>query len=299
MLPKKIVMIASMLAMGLVSAQTAKSAMASTVNVISLADAGSLAAHQQGSTFKVISALFAGNWPMPKNFSVNIPDMVELTSDSATDLGGNAVKVVMEPQPHIASWEIAGQFNAAQNPFEVWTYGYTDKADCTGPMIPFKNKLSTSFVGRPFESWVRGTTTNANDLPTVSQSRGITLLSPLKLSPNGLSMHPGSEGQCAVVRFTAPANGRYRFMGRFWAQNVSSSGTDTNVMIAINGNNPPIFFGNIKALGSPTTTTTNMPFMKTGIALAVGNTIDFKVGANGNFLNDSTGLHGYIQRDER
>jgi hypothetical protein len=211
---------------------------------------------------------------------------------------GTVVRPVPVATPHVASWEIAGQFNAAQNPFEVWTYGYTVKADCTGPMIPFKNKLSNSMVGRPFDNWMLGTTMNSSDLPSVSQSKGNTLLTPLKLSPNGISMHPGPQGQCAVVRFTAPAAGKYSLMGRFWAQNTSGVGnsTDTDVMVVINSSSPPpILSANIKALGSPPT---NMPFTKTGVSLAVGDTIDFKVGAHGNFISDSTGLHGYIQRDE-
>ena len=32
------------------------------------------------------------------------------------------------------------------------------------------------------------------------------------------------------------------------------------------------------------------------INLNVGDTIDFMVGANGSFISDSTGLHGYIER---
>ena len=92
---------------------------------------------------------------------------------------------------HVASWEIAGQFNAAQNPFEVWTYGYTKEPNCIGPIIPFTNKISNSFVGRPFDNWLRGTTAISSDLPAVGQSKGSTLISPLKLSPNGLSVHPG------------------------------------------------------------------------------------------------------------
>jgi hypothetical protein len=211
----------------------------------------------------------------------------------------SVVKPVPVATAHVASWEIAGQFNAAQNPYEVWTYGYTEKADCTGPMIPFKNKTSNSFMARSINQWQRGTTLDANDLPMVGQSKGDTLLAPLKWSPNGISMHPGPQGQCAVVRFTAPAAGNYRFMGRFWAQNTSGVGnsTDTNVMVTINDSTPPIVSGNIKALGSPAAPT-NKPFMSTGVSLAVGSTIDFKVGANGNFISDSTGLHGYIQRDE-
>jgi hypothetical protein len=412
----------------LVSALAAESAMASTVKATILADNGSIAVHQQGSTFKVIPSSVAGNWPTPKNFSFDIPDdpkslkecrihvvawgdggvaqgvmahfdgtagvaytgqagspLNNMAMSSVKHPGGTAagqafaiannnanaqsiitgsgpanaaafvskpvivggitgtwgpinlptdmkgrddvkfiwnekannlnanpnnyrvlsmpcstvVKPVREAQAHVASWEIAGQFNAAQNPFEVWTYGYTEKPDCSGAMIPFKNKLSSSFQSRPFDEWLLGTTESANDLPMVSQTKGNTLLSPLKWSPNGLSMHPGPQGQCAVVRFTAPAAGNYRFMGRFWAQNVSGPGnsTDTNVMVAINNSNLPGFPANIKALGLPASPT-NMPFMKTDVSLAIGDTIDFKVSANGNFISDSTGLHGYIQRDE-
>jgi hypothetical protein len=417
--------IASVLVLGSVAVLTAPSAMAATtVNGTILADNGSVAVHQQGSTFTVIPTSVAGNWPTPKNFSVSIPDDSEslkqckihviawgdgavaqgvmahfagnggyaytgqagsplnnVVMSSVTHAGGTAagqafaianaqsivtspssgstvfvsqpvvsggipgtwgpinlpanmqdrgkvkfiwnekatslntnpnnyrllsmpcstvVKTIVpppKPQPHVASWEIAGQFNAAQNPYEVWTYGYTDKADCSGLMIPFKNKTSTSFMNRSIDQWQRGTTSDANDLPMVGQSKGDTLLAPLKWSPNGISMHPGPQGQCAVVRFTAPAAGNYRFMGRFWAQNTSGVGnsTDTNVMVAVNSINSPIFSSNIKALGSPPT---NMPFMSAGISLAAGGTIDFKVGANGNFISDSTGLHGYIQRDE-
>ena len=419
---KTIILYASIAPSALICyALTAQSAIAlTTVNGTILADNGSLAVHQQGSTFTVIPSSVAGNWPVSKNFSYDLPDderslkqckihviawgdggvaqgvmahfsgtagvtytgqagsllnsvaMSSVQHGGTTSAGqafannnanaqsiitslgtpntafvsqpvisggipgtwgpinlpasmqgrsdvkfvwnekstslnanpknyrvlsmpcGTVVKLVKEtaPQAHVASWEIAGQFNAAQNPFEVWTYGYTSNPNCTGPIIPFTNKRSDLFVGRSFDSWVRGMTAGSQDLPAVRQSKGSTLISPLKISPNGLSMHPGPNGECAVVRFTAPAAGKYRFMGRFWAQNVSSSGTDTNVMVSIN-NNPPLFSGNVKGLGSPT----NMPFTGTR-SLAVGDTMDFKVGANGDFINDSTGLHGYIQRDE-
>ena len=434
MLSKKIftvATIASTLTLGSIA-----SAQASTVTGTILADNGSIAVHQQGSTFKVIQDSVAGNWPRPKTFSVDIPDderslsqcklhviswgdgavaqgsmahfagnagiaytgqssgplkdismssvkhaggtvagqtfanndanaksiITNLSGGSTvfvsqsvisggitntwgpinlpanmqergkvkfvwneksnnlnanpnnyrvlsmpcntvvatkyTQAGGTGIDIkvpdaVVQPTPHVASWEIAGQFNAAQNPYGVWTYGYTVNPDCSGPMIPFKNKLSNVMrAGRPYDSWVLGTSMEANDLPLVAQMTGDTLISPVKVSPRGLTLHPGPQNQCAVVRFTAPAAGNYRLMGRFWAQNVSSSGTDTDVTVAINSLGTP---SNIKALGGAPT---NKPFMATGISLKVGDTIDFKVGANGNFINDSTGLHGYIQRDE-
>jgi hypothetical protein len=257
----------------------------------------------------VISGGIPGTWG-PINLPANMQERGNVKfiwNEKSNSLNANPnnyrvlsmpCSTVVKPEPEkpqaqsLASWEIAGQFNATKNPYEVWTYGYINEPDCKGTMIPFKNKTSNSFMNRSIDQWQRGTTLDANDLPMVGQSKGDTLLAPLKWSPNGISMHPGPQGQCAVVRFTAPAAGNYRFMGRFWAQNVSSSGTDTDVTVAINNLGTP---SNIKALGGAPT---NKPFMATGISLKVGDTIDFKVGANGNFINDSTGLHGYIQRDE-
>jgi hypothetical protein len=423
--------IGSVLVLGAVAVLTAPSAMAATtVNGTILADNGSVAVHQQGNTFTVIPTSVAGNWPRPKDFSVDLPDDPEslrqckihvvawgdgavlqgamahfsgtagftytgqansplnnVAMSSVTHPGGTAagqtfannsanaqaivagapnanpaafvsqavvtggvpgiwgpinlraamqerakvkfvwnekvtslnvnpnnyrvltmpcstvvkpVPVVVTAQPHVASWEIAGQFNAAQNPYEVWTYGYTVDPNCNGPVIPYKIKGSNYFADRTFDHWLRNTLGDPNDHPTVSQSKGNTLLSPMKLSPNGLVVQPGTQNQCSVVRFTAPAAGNYRLMGRFWAQDVQSAGTDTNVMVSVNsmvsGSSATTLVPstNIKSFG----TVTNKPFMSTGVALEAGGTIDFKVGSNGNYINDAVGLHGYIQRDE-
>jgi hypothetical protein len=231
---------------------------------------------------------------MSSNKVVTIASVVVLGAVSA--LAMKSAAIAQAQSQSLASWEIAGQFNATKNPFEVWTYGYINEANCKGTMIPFKNKLSHTMVGRPFDNWMLGTTMNSSDLPHVSQSKDSTSLLPLKLSPNGISMHPGPQNQCAVVRFTAPAKGTYRFMGRFWAQNIGSpnKNNDVDVIVAINGMTMLPNSGKIKASGAAT----NKPFTATGVSLLAGGTIDFKVGSSGNFDSDSTGLHGYIQRDE-
>ncbi len=203
------------------------------------------------------------------------------------------------PTPHTNSWEIAGQFNptnsigAATNPFEVWTYGYTEAADCSGAVIPFGNKgQNPNVAGRPVSFWSRGPNGSSNtaDLPMVGQSEGATQLTPLRYAPQGMTLHPGSRGECAVVRFTAPQAGTYRMMGRFWAQNVTAGGTNVSTSVVKNG-------GIIDAAMTITAPSgaSNNPFAWSG-TLAQGDTIDFRVGANGSFLNDSTGLHGYIER---
>jgi hypothetical protein len=207
---------------------------------------------------------------------------------------------VVEPVAHTNSWEIAGQFNptnsisTATNPFEVWTYGYTVAADCSGPVIPFRNKgQSPNSAGRPTSFWSRGSNgaNNTADLPMVGQSEVSTQLTPLRYSPQGLWMHPGSRGECAIVRFTAPEAGTYRMMGRFWAQNVTAGGTNVSTSVVKNGTITVDAAMTITAPGTPT----NNPFNWSG-TLAQGDTVDFRVGANGSFLNDSTGLHGYIER---
>ena len=41
--------------------------------------------------------------------------------------------------------------------------------------------------------------------------------SQLTFAPRGLLMHPGKNGECAVIRLTVPYIGWYRVAGRFYA----------------------------------------------------------------------------------
>jgi hypothetical protein len=218
-----------------------------------------------------------------------------------------------KPLDHIASWEIAGQFNSSNatasssNPFssqfEVWTYGYTVNPDCSGPLIPFTNRTSGPFVGTRQDLLSKGpNASNSSDLPHIGQSLDATAVTPLRYSPSGLTMHPGPSNECAVVRFTAPQAGRYRWMGRFWAQNTTAGGTNSGTKVVVKSmpshpaNDPLVNVFGDAATGTPS----NNPFASpaSGVNLAQGETIDFMVSSNGSFSNDSTGLHGYIQRDE-
>lgn len=265
----------------------------------------------------VVTGGIPGTWG-----PVNLPDVqgrgdikfLWNTSSNALNANPNNYRVISTPcnrvvrpaQPpkpmdHIPSWEIAGQFNANQNPFEVWSYGYKQAADCTGPLVLTTNPVTQSWT-RNVLYWLRGTNiNNSSDLPAIGQSQGATLLTPLRFSPKGLTMHPGPQNQCAVVRFTVPERGRYRMMGRFWAQNVSAPGneTDTDTMVVhTNASGTPSFIDpvtRVQALSGPVTNN-HFEIIGNGQMFDQGDTIDFMVGSRGNFNSDSTGLHGYIER---
>lgn len=209
--------------------------------------------------------------------------------------GASSSVAFAAPPPSLESWEIAGQMNPAANPSEVWSYGYKAAADCSGPFVKMTNSVSAPFMGGTFKGWRRGpSATGTASLPQVMQWNGGTAISPLKLSPRGLELHPGPAGECAVVRFTAPDSGRYEVHGRFWAMNNSAGGTNTDTMVVVTQGGTPstLNSGNVIRPGTPS----NNPFHLTGVDLHAGDTVDFMVGAHGNFTSDSTGLHGYIER---
>jgi hypothetical protein len=205
------------------------------------------------------------------------------------------------PAAHLPSWEIAGQFHPTQNPYEVWSYGYKTDPSCIGDLVPLTNTGTSPSPNTRY--WLRGTNiNNANDLPAVGQTQvPNTLLTPLRFSPMGLTLHPGPQNQCAVVRFTVPERGRYKMMGRFWAQNVSAPGneTDTDTMVVhTNASGATNFIDpvtRVQALSGPVTNN-HFEIIGDGRVFDQGDTIDFMVGSRGNFISDSTGLHGYIER---
>ncbi|NJM52196.1 MAG: hypothetical protein HC846_01670 [Blastocatellia bacterium] len=96
-----------------------------------------------------------------------------------------------------------------------------------------------------------------------------------------LNLHPGANGEKAVVRWTAPAAGYYRLEGRF--QGIDIAGTSSSASIVQNG--ASIWINNINGFG---TTATYDLVVQAGF----GESIDFEVGygSNNTYYNDSTGF---------
>ncbi|MCX6996435.1 MAG: glycoside hydrolase family 2 [Kiritimatiellaeota bacterium] len=103
--------------------------------------------------------------------------------------------------------------------------------------------------------------------------------------PRQVALHPGPHGQYSVVRWTAPAEGRYQFAARF--DGLAKATTDVHIL----HNSRPRFDAELNIGGKPNTAT------HTGeLALAKDDTIDFVVGrGDGYYGSDSTALTATIK----
>ncbi len=191
-------------------------------------------------------------------------------------------------------WDAASEFNDsanpdAVNPCGVWSYGWkktlTDK---------FYLSL-TSFSDPPNRSgWC-----NASGYPAIIHNTR-----PVRVSMSGpnsytcqsraLSLHPGLDGEYAVLRFSAPADGSYKVSGQFYAMDDNGTATTTDVWILKNNNKADGFSGKVNYHGgSPWVSFTSRSF-----ELKTGDTLDFQVGYGDNktYFYDSTGFVAIIEK---
>jgi hypothetical protein len=107
-------------------------------------------------------------------------------------------------------------------------------------------------------------------------------------------MHPGLNGEYAVLRFTVPADGTYKVSGQFYALDDNATGTTTDVSILQNNAKAGSFSGKVDYYGGAKSAS----FTSTIFSLKKGNTLDFQVGygANKTYEYDSTGLMALIEK---
>lgn len=191
-------------------------------------------------------------------------------------------------------WDAASEFNDsanpdAANPSGFWSYGW--KKTLTDKFF-----LASTPVNDPPSrfGWC-----NASGFPQISHNNRTVPstgsgVNPGTCTPQALALHPGLNGEYAVVRFTAPADGTYKVSGQFYAMDDSATGTTTDVWILQNNDETSAFSGKVDYYGGSKSTS----FTSTVFQLKRGNTLDFQVGygANKNYEYDSTGLVALIER---
>lgn len=181
---------------------------------------------------------------------------------------------------HAASFNPSVDFSLSGNPNGPWSYGYSQTLG--GPLIPHASSGSNGGL----DFW---NTDISIGLPWVARN---STASPMNwagttvFAPGALSLHPGPNGQVAILRFTAPSTGQYAISGAFFGQDYVGP-TTTDVHLLLNGSS--IFDGVVADFG------TSQSFNIT-TALAAGSFLDFAVGfgSNQTYLYDSTGLTATI-----
>jgi hypothetical protein len=175
------------------------------------------------------------------------------------------------PTSHAAIFDAVADFETnTTNPNSVWSYGY-DPASISGYQFrPFDQRISDGYL----VFWQDSNYVSYNT-PSIYKNLGSSTI--YGVLPGQVALHPGpaSNGDAAILRFTAPQSTTYDVLGQFF---VGDPYGDTDAQIVRNGS---LF----QSLGS---TTNNPNFGISNLFLATGDTLDFVIGNSGSYAGDST-----------
>jgi hypothetical protein len=184
--------------------------------------------------------------------------------------------VIAHPSP----FNPAADFSLAGNPNGPWSYGYSQTLG--GPLIHH----ATSGSGSGVDFWNTDISIGLPWIVRNSTATPINWAGTTVFEPGVLSLHPGPQGEVAVLRFTVPSAGQYLISADFFGQDYVGP-TTTDVHILLNGTS--IFDDVVSDYGI------SHPFSTT-LTMAAGSHLDFAVGfgSNQTYLYDSTGLAATI-----
>ncbi len=182
-----------------------------------------------------------------------------------------AVEVDLTSSAGFVSRQAGAEFSAANNPNDVWRYGWTS--------IPGSNfalfTVPVSSSGLQVWRNAGGTEPAAIYNPTASTIQPGTPA----YAAGQFYLHPGPAGEFAVLRFTSPVAGLYEIITTFEGADTAGTSTDARILAGTN----VWFQTNVNGFG-PASARTH----RTVAALAAGSSIDFAVGPNGSHSYDST-----------
>jgi hypothetical protein len=115
----------------------------------------------------------------------------------------------------------------------------------------------------------------------------IVLATSARFEPGQFGLHPGPNGEYAVVRYVAPVAGDVSIRSIFASQDLFMTTTDVHVLL----NGVSLFDDFVEGAAG----TSSASFSR-AVSLDPGDTVDFAVGfgRNGSFFNDSTALAATI-----
>lgn len=182
------------------------------------------------------------------------------------------------------SWDAVGDYSASSNPNGVWSYGYSILG--TLVLLPVTDGFCNGL--KSLTCWiVPGGATRAPLVGKNVGKRPIPFGGETPFDGGGeipvgtLHMHPGPFGEQAVVTFTAPADGSYRFVGSFQA--IDRTPTGVEVTVVAGHSTRARVSAVLDAFGRAA------PF-SFAQRMNAGQTMNFIVDAHGNYGFDSTEL---------
>jgi hypothetical protein len=186
----------------------------------------------------------------------------------------------VEVRASAAAASVAHDFSVTNNPTGAWTYGWSPPAGDPQTVYPVGQVLTGGFNGA--EYWYDPNHVSLGTPSVLYNPTANTIGQGSNLVAGGqVAFHPGSAGEHSVVRWTAPASGDYAVAALF----TGDDATSTDVHVWHNGGS--IFDGLVNGFRSG-------PYFETTETVAAGDTIDFRVGPNGNYFSDSTGLDAVV-----
>jgi hypothetical protein len=178
-----------------------------------------------------------------------------------------------------ADYDAVRDFSIASNPNGVWSYGWLSSLG--SPFNLYTVTDNTTFSG--LSAWLEtGMTMYAP--PLVGHNDTNTQLCYLSfcVPPQYLQLHPGSNNELSVVRWTAPVSGNFLLAGT--VVGLDRVPTTTNLYVVLKSNHY-LFSTAVDSYG--------VPFRFHHIlTVSAGDTLDFAVdfGDNHSYYSDSTGI---------
>ncbi|MCB1207841.1 MAG: DUF11 domain-containing protein [Verrucomicrobiales bacterium] len=179
---------------------------------------------------------------------------------------------------------------STQEEVSLWTYGGIDTGDIDPSTFVLNETLVTAGSIRYWGDLAGGTVA-INPTATALKELGAGGYY-IHTLPNQIRQHPGGSGRPTVVRWTAPAAGRYAVCGSFTGLDEYGTSTDVHVY----HNTLPMTQTN----GDAANGIVNSEFMGNGhsftgvIDAQTGHTVDFIIGPNGSPSFDSTGTFASV-----
>ena len=174
--------------------------------------------------------------------------------------------------------DVAADFSRTNNPNGVWSYGWA--VTLGSPFI-----LSSSPGARErIDAWRGNLAPDGNPAAYHNGTRDVIVVATsARYEPGQFGLHPGPNGEYAIVRYVAPITGEASIKSMFVSQDLFETTTDVHVLF----NGAFVFDDFVEGVAG----SSHVSFARR-FSLRQGDTIDFAVGfgRNGTFFNDSTGL---------